>query len=481
MSRAMAYKTALPGSCEAERSPQNSGSEAAARRRLPEGFHKSIYILSRAYAYAVVPTRTRLSPNAAMIKAALKNNWVKVYEALDNGCNVDSEYMGNTLGTIAMGQISGLKALEHLVEEYDLNIYRPIEGHYSLLSYAKYQENFFYIASRMGVQDVLDENAVPTSHKSCDGDFVHSPVRTAIKYSFDSRAFDALKALEFDFDLLSPYSKNTFLFTAIRDNNMPALGKLLDIINANKPNIYNEVPIMWACQNGNTKAVDILIKHHVNLSVSSIGYREKNKNGMDIKTKKFESERPLIAWVRGSPDERLSIYDLLHGRANFNVPTSPHGYTKYMQESFSGDLQCMKALNERHGADAFITDKRGHSALTWSALSYNPMKFSYNMSIFRKHAAFEGGTSYLKELYSIKKRILSKFPVPLSDYISAKNVSEVFGIPIADLPSEDNIHIWTPLGEELYQIYIDVTNEIQAMEDSVAGPGLEILSYLRRV
>jgi len=440
----------------------------------------NLYILSRTYVYAVVLTRTRLSPNAAMIKAALKNNWGKVYEALDNGCNVDSEYMGNTLGTIAMGQIRGLKVLEHLVEEYDLDIYRPIEGRYSLLSYAKYQENFFYIASRMGVQDVLDENAASTSHKSCDGDFVHNPVHAAIKYSFDSRAFDALRVLGFNFDLLSPYSKNTFLFTAIRYNNMPALGKLADLIDANKPNIYNEVPIMWACQNGNVKAVDILVKHHTNILASSIGYRKKDKDGMDIKTKKFETERPLIAWVKGTPDKRLDIYNLLHGRTDFNAPTSPHGYTKYMQEAFSGDLQCMKALNERHGADVFIVDKRGHSALTWSALSYSHMKFSYNMSIFREHAASKGAAPYLRELYSIKKRILSKFSVPLLDYISAMNVSEMYGISVIDYTTEDNIDYWLPPIEELYRIYIDVTNEIQALEGSNARPRLEISPYLRR-
>ena len=54
-------------------------------------------------------TSRKTSPNVAMLKAAIKDEWNRVYDALDSGCNVNVEYMGNTLGTIAMAQPYGYK------------------------------------------------------------------------------------------------------------------------------------------------------------------------------------------------------------------------------------------------------------------------------------------------------------------------------------------------------------------------------------
>lgn len=444
-------------------------------------------------------TRAKTRPNIAMLRAAAKREWKQVYEALDSSCNVNAEYMGNTLGTIAMAQNNGYKKLEMLIEDYGLDINRPIEGKYSLLSYAKNFENFNYVASRnKRVQNLVHSEDAPNKSPRVyqpegdvyNGDFLHSPVHTAIKYGFDSRAFDMLRALGFDFNLLSPYDKNTMLFSAIKYNNMVALNKLSEYINVNTPNIYNEVPIMWACQLGNTKPVSILLEHGADLSVVSDGYRASNKYGLPIKTKKFESRRPLIAWINGSTEERISIYNLLHGKADFNAVTVPHGYTKYMQESFSGNLQCMKALHEEHGANLFLTDRNGTTALTWSALSNNYLKFAYNLSIFMERATQDLGKPYLNELYSIKKRILSKHSLSLFEYIRIKNINEMYG-PDAfgrvDWASYTEYHkpfapdtISEAFMQDLQRIYASVTNEINRIENGRTSNLPNAISSLRR-
>ncbi len=443
--------------------------------------------------------RKKTSPNIAMLKAAIKEEWNRVYDALDSGCNVNAEHIGNTLGTIAMAQPNGHKRLEILIDDYGLDINRPIEGKYSLLSYARSFENFNYVASKSKkVQNLLYPEVAsneyhhlyPPEDDVYNGDFRHNPIHAAIKYGFESRAFDMLKTMGFDFNLLSPHNKNTMLFPALKYNNMAALDRLSKYIDVNTPNIYNEVPIMWACQLGNAKAVSILLKHDADLSVVSDGYRDRDKYGTAIKTKKFESKRPLIAWVKGSTEERISIYDLLHGKVDFNAPTAPHGYTKYMQESFSGDLQCMKALYEEHGANPFLTDRKGSTALSWSALSNSYLKFAYNLSIFRGRAERDMDRLYLNELYLIKKRILSKYAAPLFEYIRIKNMNEAYGpdtfghiewpYDIEYLPHFTFDTISEAFMQDLQRIYADVTSEIKGIEDRRADNLASAPLYLRR-
>ncbi|MGC8537507.1 MAG: ankyrin repeat domain-containing protein [Candidatus Micrarchaeia archaeon] len=445
-------------------------------------------------------TRTKTSPNVVMLRAAAKGDWRMVYEALDSGCNVNAEHRGNSLGTIAMAQLNGHKRLEILVEDYGLDINRPIEGKYSLLSYAKNFENFNYVASKnKRVQSLLHPENAPNKYPYIyppegdvyNGDFLHNPIHTAIKYGFDSRAFDMLRALGFDFNLLSPYNKNTMLFPAIKYNNMAALDKLSRYINVNTPNIYSEVPIMWACQLGNAEAVSILLEHGADLSLVSDGYRNRDKYGAAIKTKKFEFKRPLLAWVKGSTKERMNIYDLLHGKADFNAATVPHGYTKYMQESFNGDLQCMKALYEKHGANPFLADRNGRTALTWSALSNSYLKFTYNLSIFMESAERDLGRLYLNELYSIKKRILSKYAAPLFEYMRIKNIEEAYGPDVfghmewpAYMEYYHPHYTFDTLSEAFMQdlkcIYTSVTNEIERIDSGRTDNLTNAHLYLRR-
>ncbi len=438
-------------------------------------------------------TRRRTSPNVAMLKAAIKDEWNRVYEALDSGCNVNTEYMGNTLGTIAMAQPHGHKILKILIDDYGLDVNKPINGKYSLLSYAKNFENFNYVASKnKKVQDLLYLEGAPNKYPHTyppeddvyNGDFLHNPIHAAIKYGFDSRAFDILRTLGFDFNVLSPHNKNTMLFSAIKYNNMPALDKLSRYIDVNTPNIYNEVPIMWACQQGNAEAVNILLEHGANLSVVSSGYRDKDKQGAKTKVKKFESDRPLIAWVKGSTEERLRIYMLLNGKTNFDAFTIPHKYTKYMQESFSGDLLCMKALYEQHGANPFLADSKGKTALTWSARSNRYPKFAYNLSIFRERAERDLDWSYLNELYPIKKHILSKYAAELFEYIRIKNMNEMYGPEAFGHLEWPPYFVFETISEgfiqDLQHIYTDVTNEIGRIENDVVGGFRSVRPYPRR-
>lgn len=435
----------------------------------------------------------RISSDVAMLRAAKKEEWNKVYEALDSGCNVNAEYRGNTLGTIAMTQLKGYKVLDILIDDYGLDINRPIDGMYSLLGYAKNFENFDYLISKgkeahaqLHKEDAPNGNvcAYPSGIHVYNGDFLHNPVHTAIINMFNSRAFDMLKTLGFEFNLLSPHNKNTMLFTAIKYNNMAALDKLSKYIDVNTPNMYNEVPIMWACQKGNVEAVGILINHGSDLSVVSEGYRDKDKNGLKIATKKFESNRPLIAWVRGRTEERLKIYALLHGKTNFNAATAPHMYTNYMQESYSGDLQCMKSLYEEHGANPFLADSKGKTALWWSALSNNYQKFAYNLSLFQEKARRDFEWSYLNELYSIKKHILSKRSAELFEYMRIKNIKEAYG------PDTFGDLEWPPYSkfetipetfiQNLQHIYTDVTNDIERIENERTETVKSALPHLRR-
>ena len=189
-------------------------------------------------------------------------------------------------------------------------------------------------------------------------------------------------------------------------------------------------------------------------------------------------------------EERIKIYNLLHGKADFNAVTVPHGYTKYMQESFSGNLQCMKALHEEHGANPFLTDRNGTTALTWSALSNNYLKFAYNLSIFMERATQDLGKPYLNELYSIKKRILSKHSLSLFEYIRIKNINEMYG-PDAfgrvDWASYTEYHkpfapdtISEAFMQDLQRIYASVTNEINRIENGRTSNLPNAISSLRR-
>lgn len=438
-------------------------------------------------------TRKKTSPNIAMLKAAIKEEWNKVYEALDSGCDVNAEHRGNTIGTIAMTQLYGYKRLEILIDDYGLDVNRPIAGKYSLLSYAKNFENFNYVASKnKRVQNVLDLDDTPDKYPHqysneyhvYNGDFLHNPIHTAIRYGFDRRAFDILRTLGFDFNVRSPYNKNTMLFSAIKYNNMPALESLSRYIDVNAPNVYNEVPIMWACQQGNAEAVSILLEHGANLSVVSHGYRDKDKQGVKTTVKKFESDRPLIAWVKGSTEERLKIYKLLKGKTNVDAATAPHKYTKYMQESLSGDLLCMKALYEENGANPFLYDSKGKTALTWSARSNKYPKFAYNLSIFRERAERDPDWSYLNELYSIKKHILSKYAAELFEYIRIKNINETYGPEAFGRLDWPPYFVFETVSEEVMQnlqpIYTDVTNDIRRIENDGVGYIRRASPYLRR-
>ncbi len=297
-------------------------------------------------------------------------------------------------------------------------------------------------------------SSLTKNKKSSDKDFFISPVHDAITFRLDKTEFENIYNEGFDFGIRSPNAGNNFIFSALKYKNYKALEALPDFINVNEPNIYGETPLMWACWNGDQKQVEILLRKGADPNM-----RKTTSYVNPTGSKKQQELMTSVGWIKNniiSHDQRIKIYQMLfEAEADMDSRSIPSGYTQYMWESYKGDVEAMEFLRKNCGVDPFIRDARGKSALSWSV--YNRFfdlegalaRFSYNLSLFKKKYDETHDRDYIKELYHIKRWLMSREREHINECRTMVNLASILG---------EEIHSKNEEGDIFYALKINKSN-----------------------
>ena len=274
-------------------------------------------------------------------------------------------------------------------------------------------------------------------------DFFISPVHDAIIFGLDKKEFENIYNEGFDFSIKSPNAENNFIFSALKYKNYKALEALPDFINVNEPNIYGETPLMWACWSGDQKQVEILLRKGADPNM------RKRTSYVNPKGPKKQHELMTPAgWVKNnrSHGQRIKIYQMLfEAGADMDSRSIPSGYTPYMWESYKGNVEAMEFLHKNCRVDPFIRDAKGKSALSWSVYSRffdlegALARFSYNLSLFKKRYDETRDMDYVKELYHIKRWLMSRERKHINGCRTMENLAFIFGEEIRSKNEEGDI------------------------------------------
>lgn len=279
-------------------------------------------------------------------------------------------------------------------------------------------------------------------------DFFISPVHDAIAIGLDKKEFENIYKEGFDFNIKSPNARNNFIFSALKYKNYRALEALPDFIDVNESNIYGETPLMWACWNGNQKQVEVLLRKGADPNM-----RKTSSYANQTGSKRQQELMTPLGWIKNSighehisHEQRIKIYQMLfEAGADMNSRSIPSGYTQYMWESYKGDVRAMEFLHKNCSVDPFIRDAKGKSALSWSVygrffdLEGALARFSYNLLLFKKRYDETHDMDYVKELYHIKKWLMSREREHINGCRTMINLASIFGEEIHSKNEEGDI------------------------------------------